>query len=77
MSTSQHIILDALVAHAEQVLDPEDFAYAMNNEPQSVTFFPSAEDGPYDEDDVAAIRDVGDRDMHARVMYWQGLVDQL
>ncbi|AWY05214.1 hypothetical protein SEA_MARGARET_34 [Gordonia phage Margaret] len=72
---SQHIILDALIAHAEQVLDPEQIAVAWDNEPQSHVFVPNHDDGPWDEDDVTSIQAVGAQDVAAKVRYWSNVID--
>ncbi|WNN96127.1 hypothetical protein SEA_NODIGI_36 [Gordonia phage Nodigi] len=73
--SSQHIILDALIAHAEQVLDDEQIADAWDNEPQSHVFTPSYDDGPWDEDDIASIQEVGAQDLAAKVRYWSNVID--
>lgn len=83
MSTfASHIMLDALTAavsaaHSAGRISDEELGHLQSNEPESVVFYPSHDDGPYDEDDAAAIGDVGDRDMHAKLHYWQSVVDEL
>ncbi|ABE67728.1 hypothetical protein Wildcat_148 [Mycobacterium phage Wildcat] len=76
MSAAQDIILNALMdAVHEKVdqgkIDPEVFEH----EPQSHVFYP--EPGEYwDEDDVAAIKAVGESDVQAKINYYISIINQ-
>lgn len=74
--SAQHIMLDALVAEAERLitegrLDPEVY----EGEPVSHTFYPG--DEPWDEDDVASIKAVGQQDVSRKLAYWQRVIDTM
>ncbi|WKW87310.1 hypothetical protein SEA_CHARGERPOWER_95 [Mycobacterium phage Chargerpower] len=76
MSNSQHIVLEALENAVYEAIDQGTLdAYVLENVPQSHVFYP--EPGEYwDEDDVAAIRSVGDSDLAAKIAYFSELLDR-
>lgn len=75
MTASAHIILDALESAAREAVDRGELDdNVFDHEPQSTVFYPEP-DEPWDEDDVAAIKAVGDQDVHAKIAYWSQVLD--
>lgn len=83
MSTySTNLMINALTdavsaAHAAGRIDDDTLASLFENEPESVVFYAGGDDEPWDEDDVAAISAVGERDASAKLAYWMDAVDEL
>lgn len=72
---SQHIILNALVAAVDEAVDAGRLpAEVFDNAPQSHVFM--REPGEYwDEDDIAAIRHVGENDVAEKIWYYSQVLD--
>lgn len=75
--SSQHIILNALIAAVEEAVDEGRLsADVLVNAPQSHVFM--REPGEYwDEDDVEAIRHVGDVDVAEKIWYYSQALDRM
>lgn len=77
MSASDQIILEALEAAAErEVGDGFLDAGVFDGVPVSHVFVPEPGE-PWDEDDVAAVRAVGEADVAAKIAYWRRVLDRV
>lgn len=75
MSNSQEVILNALENAVMDLVDEGKLDDGvLDNVPQSHVFYPEPGE-PWDEDDVAAIKSVGDADVLARINYFRELLD--
>ena len=76
MANVNQISVNALRDFAYTNMTLEDYAYALDNEPESVVFYPG--DGePWDDDDMEAIKIVGANDVYAKLVYWQEVVSDI
>lgn len=66
--SSDQIEYDFLVDLASKRLSDDAYAYAAEREPESHVFFPNSE---MDECDRESIRDVGRRDIAAKIRHWR------
>ncbi|AVO21393.1 hypothetical protein PBI_MEGABEAR_84 [Mycobacterium phage Megabear] len=75
MSTSSHIMLEALEDTAHRLVSLGQLSESVfENAPKSTVFY--LEPGEvWDEDDVPAIKAVGEADMQAKIMYWSRVID--
>ena len=75
MSVSDSIILDALETAVYAAVEAGRLdSSVFDREPQSHVFYPEP-DAPWDDDDVAAIKAVGQQDVAAKIEYWRGVLD--
>ncbi|AKF14256.1 hypothetical protein SEA_LUCHADOR_92 [Mycobacterium phage Luchador] len=76
MSNSLHIIYAALENAVYEAIDagtidPEE----LDGLPRSTVFYPEPGE-PWDEDDAAAIRAVGESDLAAKISFYSNLLDR-
>ena len=72
---SDLIILEALENAAAAAVDRgalDESVY--DREPRSHVFYPDAEE-PWDDDDVVAVKTVGEHDVAAKIGYWRSVLD--
>jgi hypothetical protein len=75
VSVSGRIILNALEVSASEGVEAGWLDESVfDNVPESTVFVPDAE-APWDDDDVAAIKMVGEQDVAAKIAYWRGVLD--